>query len=624
MLRAVNAFAAGVAMQSGRVAGILIISYASGLAFSLPASGATYHVSPLGSDAPPYATYATAAHSVADAANLATAQGDTVLVHAGSYTSTDTIYIATGVTFAGVGRDSVTLNWGGTESEPARMVSLAGDNEVFGIEFRNPLGDYWNPDISGLRTFSLGHISIHDCLFSQVYLYLDGDGTLDVFDNRFYRRQSWALFAGRSENRIIGNLFEDGGTAIQAQYAGDVEIENNIFQSDIAQTQLIALEVYLCDSVRFRNNLVYNTNWTMSWSWASGVIENNTFVRARYNWATMFVFLHPDEDLTISNNVFVDMASPIALGPPCYDCFDTSGTTSIVRNVIWPPRDSLFKPWPPNAPYSPDQISAVDSLNLYAYPMFVDDSTYCPQIGSTLINSGDPLILDVDGSRSDIGWTGGPGGITCEYAELPPSPPASLSVTGAGNLVHIAWSPRPESDLGEYRLYRGSTSGFWLHGLTPLKTLTPADTTATDTLLAAGENYYYVVTAVDTAGLESEPSVEGSYIISGVFDDPSAGPLPRSSRIVRAYPNPFNASILIEVEVSEGTGLPAKLEIGVFDVLGRLVTTRGIQQDSPGLISLEWDGKDHNARDLASGVYFIRLTINKVTADKVVPVVLMK
>ncbi len=79
------------------------------------------------------------------------------------------------------------------------------------------------------------------------------------------------------------------------------------------------------------------------------------------------------------------------------------GTTPIVAyNLFF----GNVETWPPG----------IDGTNLELDPMFVDwtgscDDDLSPRVGSPLIDAGDPSIVDLDGSRSDIGATGGSYGV---------------------------------------------------------------------------------------------------------------------------------------------------------------------------------------------------------------------
>lgn len=72
--------------------------------------------------------------------------------------------------------------------------------------------------------------------------------------------------------------------------------------------------------------------------------------------------------------------------------------------------------------------------------------------------------------------------------------------------VQLAWDANPETDLQTYRLYRGTVSGQYDAGTNVgLQTLTNVGG------LSEGQTYYFAVSAVNQAGLESDRSNEVSY-----------------------------------------------------------------------------------------------------------------
>jgi flagellar hook assembly protein FlgD len=75
-------------------------------------------------------------------------------------------------------------------------------------------------------------------------------------------------------------------------------------------------------------------------------------------------------------------------------------------------------------------------------------------------------------------------------------------------------------------------------------------------------------------------------------------------RLGRATPNPFNPSTSIEFDVPAGSG---PLDISVFDVAGRRVTTLYSGRQAPGTHRVTWDGRDRSGRSVAGGIYFVRL-----------------
>ena len=78
-------------------------------------------------------------------------------------------------------------------------------------------------------------------------------------------------------------------------------------------------------------------------------------------------------------------------------------------------------------------------------------------------------------------------------------------------------------------------------------------------------------------------------------------------KLAQNYPNPFNPSTIINYQVPV-SGL---VTIKIYDVLGREVSTLVNEEKNPGKYKVEFDGTN-----LASGLYFYRITSNNFTASK--------
>jgi hypothetical protein len=83
--------------------------------------------------------------------------------------------------------------------------------------------------------------------------------------------------------------------------------------------------------------------------------------------------------------------------------------------------------------------------------------------------------------------------------------------------------------------------------------------------------------------------------------------LPSSFALGLAYPNPFNPSTLIPLEVPAGAG---EVEVGVYNALGQRVRLLASGRLAPGRQVLIWDGRDDQGRRLGSGGYFFRAEWN--------------
>ncbi|NOY57951.1 MAG: cellulase family glycosylhydrolase [Calditrichaeota bacterium] len=71
-------------------------------------------------------------------------------------------------------------------------------------------------------------------------------------------------------------------------------------------------------------------------------------------------------------------------------------------------------------------------------------------------------------------------------------------------------------------------------------------------------------------------------------------------RLQQNYPNPFNPETRIEYSLPG----PAQVKITVYDVNGHLVRNLVSGQQTAGIHSVKWDGRDNNGNKVVSGIYF--------------------
>jgi len=80
-----------------------------------------------------------------------------------------------------------------------------------------------------------------------------------------------------------------------------------------------------------------------------------------------------------------------------------------------------------------------------------------------------------------------------------------------------------------------------------------------------------------------------------------------------AFPNPFNSSVTISVDVP----YEADLKLAIFDVSGRAIKNISGRPRS-GSWQVVWDGRDDRGIEVSSGVYFYRIEFDKlVSASKI-------
>ena len=118
----------------------------------------------------------------------------------------------------------------------------------------------------------------------------------------------------------------------------------------------------------------------------------------------------------------------------------------------------------------------------------------------------------------------------------------------------------------------------------------------------------------DNKEMKVEMSLDNNQYGSGVFASGTIQVMdmlavPEEYVLVQNYPNPFNPSTTISFSVpSDG-----HVEVSVYDITGRLVTTLVDANLNSGYHNIIWD-----ATNQASGVYYIQVTSNgQVQSQKV-------
>ncbi len=89
---------------------------------------------------------------------------------------------------------------------------------------------------------------------------------------------------------------------------------------------------------------------------------------------------------------------------------------------------------------------------------------------------------------------------------FPPTAPAAITVAAAPNNISIFFAVNPEKDVVGYRLYRTTNPNLPKTDWNVLTRQLLITNTFQDTSIESGKNYYYYLTAVDTAGNVSKPS----------------------------------------------------------------------------------------------------------------------
>ena len=99
---------------------------------------------------------------------------------------------------------------------------------------------------------------------------------------------------------------------------------------------------------------------------------------------------------------------------------------------------------------------------------------------------------------------------------------------------------------------------------------------------------------------------------AGVDVDPDESMIPKKFALYDNFPNPFNPTTQIAVDLPEA----ASTKITVWNIMGQKVATLHSGDLSAGHHVVNFDGRDRNGKQLTSGMYFYRVTAGKYNAIK--------
>ncbi len=88
--------------------------------------------------------------------------------------------------------------------------------------------------------------------------------------------------------------------------------------------------------------------------------------------------------------------------------------------------------------------------------------------------------------------------------------------------------------------------------------------------------------------------------------------LSRNFKLQLPYPNPFNNSINIQFEILN----PGNVNINIYDVNGKWITTLVNKNISSGMHLVKWNGLDSRGMEVASGLYLVTMKFGENVKTK--------
>ena len=136
-----------------------------------------------------------------------------------------------------------------------------------------------------------------------------------------------------------------------------------------------------------------------------------------------------------------------------------------------------------------------------------------------------------------------------------------------------------------------------------------------DTAAFLGIEKLRFMTSVADGAISFTPGFSPGNILvdfrTDVNDDESAT-LPARFVLAQNYPNPFNPTTKISFSLPEAS----LVKIDIFNILGQSVAVIVDERLGPGEHVVEFNARDSNGGQIATGVYFYRLTAGSFTQTR--------
>ncbi len=548
-----------------------------------------------GNPAPPYTTWATASDSLQKCFDYCQS-GDTVYVDRGIYR--ETIYIKNKkLTIIGIDTDECMIDGTGINGRKNKFVLCHFENSEISMINITFLKKTFEESVHyNALYFQHSYCVVNNCIIDSTYtgLVLENGG---IINNTIIKRGIKGVVAGIYDNyyyeikNCVINILNTGdypkgifNLDNNCQYT----ITDNILITEPSPNGYYAMELSTNKKIIIRNNLIYGFKYGMGLFSLPGTeldttfVVNNTILKSAYYGIEIGNLPKP---FVIKNNIFAHNYKGV---------WSYGEQGDVDYNLFY---DNTYLHYQ-NLPLGPNDITAD--------PMFYNDTAallggtydYRLQKYSPAIDRGDPALIDVDGTRSDIGMYGGTFGTAYNYLDLAPKQVKNLRAVYQQdtNRVKLTWNKNTEADFKQYNIYKDIKANFTIDSTKRIAVTTQP--IFYDTLNKGTQKVYYKITAIDSTGNQGVNSTE--VIVTITENEEVTITENMDYALYQNYPNPFNPSTTISYSLKE----PGEVRIKLYTVTGELIKTVVEGTKNKGYNETKIDMSSYT-----SGIYLYRLEV---------------
>lgn len=179
------------------------------------------------------------------------------------------------------------------------------------------------------------------------------------------------------------------------------------------------------------------------------------------------------------------------------------------------------------------------------------------------------------------------------------------------NHPRLNWITQSESNVRGFYVLRGIDDT--ASNAEQISPLIPATNTSqmqcyefTDASLEAGGSYRYWLQHSDLDGTDG---FHGPVTINYSLETGHQPALATLTALNAVYPNPFNPVLFIPYTLAEG----GDVSIDIFNSRGQIVRQFQLANQAAGSHKITWDGTDAYGYNCSTGIYHIRLSVNRVS-----------